>query len=162
MCDLGDAICIIPWYNFLMFWYLLVFYYYLFINAKPDVHFCHTWFCGKTQHRALGLQSEIINHLSCLIFLPIRNTPTKFREAALGRYGAMCKLDGKGLDWFPVRFLLYFFTFFAKRDLISLRNTPTKFREAALGRYGAMCKLGGKELYWFPVSFLSDFFTFFC
>ena len=30
--------------------------------------------------------------------ISLRNTPTKFREAALGRYGAMCKLDGKGLD----------------------------------------------------------------
>ena len=29
--------------------------------------------------------------------ISLRNMPTKFREAALGRYGAMCKLDGKGL-----------------------------------------------------------------
>ena len=29
--------------------------------------------------------------------ISLQNMPMKFREVALGRYGAMCKLGGKGL-----------------------------------------------------------------
>ena len=33
-----------------LFFFWSMFFYYLFI-AKPDIEFCHTWFCGKTRCR---------------------------------------------------------------------------------------------------------------